>query len=235
MALPLHDTSKTAETDLIRRALNKDEAAIRSIIRQHNRRLFRVARSMVRDDGDAEDVLQEAYVRAFSALATFRQESSLSTWLTRIVINEALQRLRRRVEVPIDETSVQTKAGATNIVPFPFSSGQPMDPERIMAQREMSRLVEHAIDKLPDEFRTVLVARVLEDMSIEETAEALGLLPETVKTRLHRARRMLREALIGQLDPMFADVFPFDGWRCERMANIVVERLKMVSQKPEPF
>jgi RNA polymerase sigma-70 factor, ECF subfamily len=235
MSLPLYDVSRPAEADLIRRALLRDETAIRNIIRQHNRRLFRIARSMVGDDGDAEDVLQEAYMRAFSALSSFRGDSSLTTWLTRIVINEALQRLRRRIEVPVDETRVSTEGASSNVVPFPFSASQPMDPERIMAQREMARLVEREIDKLPIEFRTVLIVRILEDMSIEETAEALGLLPKTVKTRLHRARRMLREALVGQLDPMFADVFPFDGWRCERMANIVVERLRKESQEPEPF
>jgi len=235
MSMPLSDASRPAEADLIRRALLQDETAIRSLIRQHNRRLFRIARSIVRDDGDAEDVLQEAYLRAFSALPSFRGDSSFTTWLTRIVINEALQRLRRRIDVPVDETRVSTEGLSSNIVPFPLSASQPTDPERTMAQREITRLVEREIDKLPIEFRTVLIARVLEDMSIEETAATLGLLPETVKTRLHRARRMLRDALVGQIDPMFTEVFPFDGWRCERMTNIVVEKLREKAQKPEPF
>jgi len=226
MSHALYDPSRSSETDLIARALNQDEAAIRAIIGKHNRRLFRVARSMVRDDGDAEDVLQEAYLRAFSTLRTFRGDSSLATWLTRIVVNEALQRLRRRVERPVESDYQPADVTSSNVVLFPLSGHQPMDPERIMAQREMTRLVEREIDKLPIEFRTVLIARVLEDMSIEETAAALDLRPETVKTRLHRARRLLRTALVEQFDPTFADVFPFDGARCERLANAVVETLK---------
>jgi RNA polymerase sigma-70 factor, ECF subfamily len=226
MPHPCYDASRPAEADLIGRALQNDEAAVRSIIRQHNRRLFRIARSMVRDDGDAEDILQEAYLHAFSSLAAFRGDSSLATWLTRIVVNEALQRLRRRIEMPVAETALERETLPSNIVPFPLAPTQTNDPERTMAQREMTRLVEREIDKLPDEFRTVLVARVLEDMSIEETAEALGLRPETVKTRLHRARRLLRTALMEQFEPTFADVFPFDGQRCSRLADAVVERLK---------
>ena len=226
MSKPHASTSRLAEAELVERALLKDEAAIRTIIQQHNRRLFRLARSMVRDDGDAEDVLQEAYLRAFSTLSSFRGDSSLATWLTRIVTNEALQRLRRHVEPPLDAAQIAAQSASDNVVSFPLSSSRPMDPERIMAQRELTRLVEREIDKLPIDFRTVLVARVVEGMSIEETAEALGILPETVKTRLHRARRLLRRALVEQIDPQFADAFPFDGKRCARLADAVVERLK---------
>ena len=218
-----------AEAELIRQAVRKDEAAIRAIIQQHNRRLYRVARSIVRDDADAEDVLQEAYLHAFSALAEFRGEAALATWLTRIVVNEALQRLRRRVDRPVDEVRSANGPASANVVAFPFSGHQPMDPECIMAQREMTLLVAKEIDKLPDEFRTVLVARVLEDMSIDETADALDLLPETVKTRLHRARRLLRAALMDQFDSAFADVFPFDGARCDRMTETVIARLNASS------
>ncbi len=229
MSQTLQQSGKTAEAELIQRALRKDEAAVRSIIRQHNRRLFRIARSMVRDDGDAEDVVQEAYLRAFTTLASFRGESTLATWLTRIVVNEALQRLRRRVDRPVDEVRSANGQASANVVAFPFSGHQPMDPECIMAQREMASLVAKEIDKLPDEFRTVLVARVLEDMSIDETADALDLLPETVKTRLHRARRLLRAALMEQFDSAFADVFPFDGARCDRMTEAVIARLNASS------
>ena len=209
---------------MIRQAVRKDEAAIRAIIQQHNRRLYRVARSIMRDDADAEDVLQEAYLRAFSALAEFRGESTLSTWLTRIVVNEALQRLRRPGEAaaPIEE-----RAPGAQVIPFPTCAQQSDDPERAMAQREICQLVEHAIDELPQEFRTVLVARVIEGMSVEETADALDLRPETVKTRLHRARRLLKAALAEHMGPLFSDVFPFDGKRCERIADVVVRRLNL--------
>jgi RNA polymerase sigma-70 factor (ECF subfamily) len=214
----------SAESELIHRAVRKDEAAVRAIIQTHNRRLYRVARSVVRDDGEAEDVLQEAYFRAFSALAAFRGDSSLATWLTRIVLNEALQRVRRRIELPASQNNSQSLPAA-QIIPFPLSGNQPTDPERAMAQRELCQLLERAIDELPDEFRTVLVARVIEDMSIDETADLLGVRPETVKTRLHRARRLLKEALADHIDPLFSDVFPFAGKRCESMADAVVRRL----------
>ena len=212
-----------AESELIRQAVRRDEAAIRAIIQQHNRRLYRVARSIVRDGADAEDVLQEAYLHAFSALAEFRGEAALSTWLTRIVVNEALQRLRRPREAvaPIEEG----RTPSAQVIPFPTSAQQSDDPERVMAQREICQLVEHAIDELPQEFRTVLVARVIEGMSVEETANALDLRPETVKTRLHRARRLLKAALTEHMGPLFSDVFPFDGKRCERLADAVVRRL----------
>lgn len=214
------------QTDLIARAVGKDETAIRAIIREHNRRLFRVARSIVRDDGEAEDVLQEAYVKAFAALGSFRADASLSTWLTRIVVNEALQRMRKRAPILADDILLQRLEHHDNVVPFPLSSGSPIDPERAVAQKQIAKLLERAIDTLPDEFRAVLVARVLEDMSIEETADLLGIKPETVKTRLFRARRLLKEELAEHLDPVLGDIFPFDGARCDRLTEAVIARLK---------
>jgi RNA polymerase sigma-70 factor (ECF subfamily) len=219
---------RSNEFDLIRRAVRKEEAAIRVIIQAHNRRLYRVARSIVRDDSEAEDVLQEAYLRAFSSLAGFRGDSSLSTWLTRIVLNEAFRRLRRHSERPVSRIYPPSDA---NVIlfpfsePFPFSEHQPADPERAMAQRQLCQLVERAIDGLPQEFRTVLVARIIEGMTVEETADLLGLRPETVKTRLHRARRLLKVALADHIGPLFSDVFPFEGERCERITNAVVNRI----------
>lgn len=214
----------SSEADLIRRAVRKDEVAIRAIIQANNRRLYRVARSVVRDDGEAEDVLQEAYLRAFTALPEFHGEARLSTWLTRIVLNEALQRRRRHTEAPVEliEPTLQRQA---QIIPFPVSGNQPIDPERAIAQREMSQILERAIDDLPEDFRVVLMTRVIEGMSIEETAALLGLRPETVKTRLHRARRLLKAALADHIGPLFSDVFPFEGKRCARITDAVLRRL----------
>jgi len=220
----LTEQPRAAEADLVRRAVGKDEAAIRSIIQTNNRRLYRVARSIVRDDSEAEDVVQEAYLRAFSALPEFRGESSLATWLTRIVFNEALQRRRRRVEQPVAQPNPPPET-QSQVIPFPFAGHRTVDPEHVIAQREIFRLMERAIDDLPEDFRTVLVARVIEDMSIEETADLLGLKPETVKTRLHRARRLLKSALPDHIGPLFSDVFPFDGARCGRMTEALVKRL----------
>jgi RNA polymerase sigma-70 factor (ECF subfamily) len=214
------------EHDLIARALEHDKAAVRTIVRQNNRRLFRVARSILKNDWEAEDAVQEAYVHAFTSLSKFEGKSSLNTWLTRIVVNEALGRLRRRrptVDIDELESGAAGSAGA-DVVPFPLTSTQP-DPERAMAQGQIRELLEQAIDALPDPFRIVLVARVIEQMSVEETAELYGLRPETVKTRLHRARTMLRQDLEQQFGPMLTDTYPFDGRRCERMADNVIARL----------
>lgn len=215
-----------SDAELVSRVLARDQQAVRSLIQRYNRRLYRVARSVVADDSEAEDVLQEAYLRAFAALGTFRAESTLATWLTRIVLNEAFQRLRRRIDMPI--SAIGRDGGQmqmADVIPFPASSRTAIDPERAMAQSELCRIVESAIDALPQDFRAVLVARVVEGMSVEETAAAFDLLPETVKTRLHRARKLLKDALAEHLGPHFSDVFPFDGKRCERITGAVVSRL----------
>ena len=214
------------ESDLVQRAARGEETAVRIIIQTHNRRLYRVARSIVRDGAEAEDVLQEAYLRAFRSLAGFRGDASLATWLTRIVINEALQRVRRHSDLPVSQIEPPDQP-ASQVIPFPFSGGPAANPERAMAQRQLCQLVERAIDELPHDFRTVLVARVVEGMSVEETAAVFGIRPETVKTRLHRARRMLRTTLADQIGPLFSDVFPFEGQRCQRITNAVVKRLNL--------
>jgi RNA polymerase sigma-70 factor (ECF subfamily) len=214
------------EGDLLARARNRDKAAVRTIVRQNNRRLFRVARSILKDDWEAEDAVQEAYVRAFNHLGEFEERSKLSTWLTRIVVNEALGRLRRRRPdfTGFDELENVAAAESANVVPFPLNASQP-DPERAMAQSEINSMLEKAIDELPDAFRIVLVARVIEEMSIEETAALYGLKPETVKTRLHRARALLRQDLEQKFGPLLTQTFPFDGMRCDRMTDRVIERL----------
>jgi RNA polymerase sigma-70 factor (ECF subfamily) len=212
------------EAELVARARNGDAAAVRLIIRRHNQRLYRIARSIVRDDGEAEDVLQEAYARAFTNLASFRGEARLGTWLARIVMNEALGRLRgRRGTVELD-AAIAAGAPEAEIIPFPNANPQ-IDPETAVAQRELRALLERAIDELPDSFRTVLVARLIEGMSVEETAALLGIVPETVKTRLHRARRLLRDAMEKHIGPAMGDAFPFAGRRCERVAENVLARL----------
>jgi RNA polymerase sigma-70 factor, ECF subfamily len=215
-----------SDAELVRLVLGKDEAATRALMQRYNRRLYRVARGVVRDDSEAEDVLQEAYLRAFSGLADFRGECSLSTWLTRIVLNQALQRLRRRTDVPVSGIDQDAERRGAEVIPFPASQST-IDPERAMAQQQLCQLVERAIDELPCEFRTVLMARVIEGMSVEETAAAFDLQPETVKTRLHRARRLLKEALAEHIGPRFGDLFPFAGQRCDRITNAVIERLNI--------
>jgi RNA polymerase sigma-70 factor (ECF subfamily) len=192
-------------------------------MQRHNRRLYHIARSILRNDSDAEDAVQEAYVHAFTHLGSFRGASSLATWLGRITINEALGRLRRERAFagaePLDE-----REGGAQIIPFPQGVTS-VNPEQTMAQREILRLVESAADSLPEIFRTVFIMRVVEGMSVEETAELLGLQRKTVKTRLHRARRLLRQELDNQIGPVLMDAFPFAGRRCERMTSAVLRRL----------
>lgn len=214
--------SEPDEAALVTGARECDEAAIRAIIGRHNRRLFRLARSILPSDDEAEDAVQEGYVRALRGLAGFRGEASLSTWLCRIVINEALGRTRRRR--PMLELAVLEAADRSRVIPFP-ASAPASDPERNMAQDEIRRMVEREIDALPAAFRTVLVARLVEEMSVEETAAALDLRPETVKTRLHRARLLLRAALEKRLGAVLSDAFPFDGERCRHMADRVIKSL----------
>jgi RNA polymerase sigma-70 factor (ECF subfamily) len=181
----------TTEAELVRRARERDEAAIRSIMQSNNRRLYRLARGILRNDSEAEDVVQETYVRAFTHLEDFRGDSSFATWLGRIAINEALGRLRRQ-RPNVEWTSLPPGTLEAQVIQFPRSATSE-DPEKSMAQREIQHVVEHAIDELPEAFRIVFITRVIEGMNVDETAEILGLKPETVKTRLHRARTMLRD------------------------------------------
>jgi RNA polymerase sigma-70 factor (ECF subfamily) len=210
------------EAELLARLRARDADAFRTVMQRYNQRLYRIARSILRN-GEAEDAVQDAYVRAFSQLAEFRGDARFATWLTRIVINEALGRLRsRRRAAELDLRAVS--AGEAEIIPFPGTSATD-DPERALAQREILHLVQTITDGLPDAYRIVFVARVIEGLSVEETAEILTIAPETVKTRLHRARRLVREQLDKQIGPVLMDAFPFAGRRCERLTGEVMRRL----------
>src|SRR5215471_13422768 len=220
---PIRDLDALQDADLVRMAIQRNEGAFRIIMQRHNRRLYRCARSIMRDDNEAEDIVQEAYVKTFSNLASFRGDSSLATWLTRIALNEALARIRRRPTVELDALDTNDR-GKAEIIPFPLMAKN-TDPERTAAQLEIRRLIERAIDGLPEPFRIVFVMREIEDMSVEEAANFLGLRQSTVKTRLHRARRLLRKALDTQLSSTLAEAFPFGGMRCARMTEVILQRL----------
>lgn len=217
----------SSDMHLVSRAIARDPDAFRTIMQRNNRRLYRIARGMVRDDFEAEDVVQEAYVRAFSHLGAFRGKSSLSTWLSRITVNEALGRLRKRRRTQ-KASLLSGDPTEAEIIRFP-GSPDVEDPERTIAQRQILRLVEQAADHLPEGFRVVFVARVIEGMSVGETAEVLGLRPQTVKTRLHRARGLVRKELHAKIGPILLDAFPFAGRRCDRLTLAVMKRLGFVS------
>jgi RNA polymerase sigma-70 factor, ECF subfamily len=215
--------SVSHDTALVQRALARDASAFRAIMQKHNRRLYRIARAILRNDADAEDAVQDAYVSAFANLASYRGESALATWLSRIVMNEALGRLRRK-RTTVDLAALEHQRSEAEIIQFPLSTLND-DPERTMAQRQILQLVEQATDNLPEAFRLVFVTRVIEGMSVEETSELLGIKPETIKTRLHRARQLVRDQLEKEIGPVLMDAFPFDGRRCQRMTEAVMKRL----------
>jgi RNA polymerase sigma-70 factor (ECF subfamily) len=208
---------------LVERARERDETAVRTLTQRFNRRLFRVARSILRNDAEAEDVVQEAFVRAFTGLAMFRGDASFSTWITRIAMNEALGRLRSR-RPTVDWETFGENRSHEQVLDVPLSAVF-NDPEKSMAQGEIRVVLEKAIDELPDSFSAVFVARLVEGMSVEETADLFGLKPETVKTRLHRARLLLRDSLDKQLGPSLTQTFPFGDSRCAAMTEAVVRRV----------
>ena len=222
---PTPTWERTGERELIGLARGGNASAFREIMRRNNRRLFRAARGIVGTDWEAEEVVQDAYVRAFRALGTFRQEAALGTWLTRIAINEAQGRLHGRRET-LQLTDLDDTAMA-NIIPFPGATPN-SDPERQAALSEIRILLEGAIDALPASFREVFVLRHVEGLSTEETAHVLSIESETVKTRLHRARMRLQRALQGQLAHALKDTFPFEGERCQRLTHTVLHRLGLL-------
>ena len=201
------------DADLAERCLARDEDAIRELTRRYNQRLYRIARGILRSDLEAEDVVQDTYIRALAGLEGFRGQSALGTWLVRIAINEALGRLRRKKPDALDAPTAAPVA----------------DPETLMATAESRVMLERAIDELPDAFRSVFVARMVEGLSIEETADLFGLRPETVKTRVHRARVRLRASLETQLGPAVRESFAFDGVRCDRLTDAVILRLRQAN------
>ena len=199
------------DAEIVRRVATGDHAAFTELMRRHNRLLYRTARAILKDDAEAEDAMQEAYLLAFRAIANFRGEAKLSTWLVRIVANEALGRLRRR--------------GRVAPVVAMLDTSTPDEPERAAVRAEALRLLESKVDCLPDAFRTVFVLRGLEEMSVEETATALGIPEATVRSRYFRAKGLVREALASEIDAAFDDAFRFDGERCDRIVAAVLALL----------
>ena len=219
------DFGGLADAALVELARGGRREAFLQVIRRCNQRLFRIARGVVHDDAEAEDVVQAAYVNAFEHLDGFRGEASVPTWLTRIVLNEARGRLRAR-KPTVDVEQIEVAQGeAGRVLAFPARFGAE-DPASSAARREIRLLLEHAIDALPEHFRLVFVMREIEECTVEETAECLGLRPETVKTRLHRARQRLRASLEDALAPALGDAFPFLGVRCDRIAAVVIAQLE---------
>lgn len=214
--------SELPDLEIVHRIAAGDTAAFELLMRRYNRPLYRTARSILRDDAEAEDTVQDAYLLAYRGIGNFRGDAKLSTWLTRIVVNEAIARSRkasRRAEIirldgDIEPSGEQTMNDASSELP-----------EQAAMRAEARRLLEKNIDRLPDVFRTVFVLRALEEMSVEEAAASLGIPEATVRTRFFRARSLLREALSREIDIAHEEAFAFDGERCDRIVAAVLDRL----------
>ena len=199
-----------------------DHAAFERLMRRHNRRLYRLARATLRDPTEAEDALQDAYVCAYRSIGKFRGEASLSTWLSRLLLNECFARLRRSARRQNVTAIVSPNA------PIEFTSmaaNESETPDTELARAQMRDLLERKLDELPENFRTVFVLRSVEEMSVDETAGCLGIPEETVRSRHFRAKSMLRESLAQELNLAERDVFQFGGAHCDRVVAKVLARL----------
>jgi RNA polymerase sigma factor (sigma-70 family) len=209
---------------LTRRIVGGERTAFEVLMRRYNRRLFRLARATLRDAAEAEDALQEAYLAAYRCFGQFRGESALGTWLSRLVLNECLARLRRH-------------ARRNNVAPMishpdpetldPMATSTLAAPDHAAAREQLRALLERRIDALPESFRVVFVLRCVEELSVEETAACLNLSEATVRTRQFRARSLLRESLARDLDLAEHGVFEFAGAHCDRVVAVVLERLRV--------
>lgn len=222
-------TTETALSDfsLVQQAISGNDKAFEILMRRNNRALYRAARSILQDDAEAEDAVQEGYLKAYQALAQFKGEAKLTTWLTRIVINEALEKIRKRKK---ESGTVSLE----NVLDLEMHLNNANDgkaradgPEAAAIRAQTRRLLEHKIDQLPAAFRTVFVLRALEEMSVEETALCVGITEATVRTRFFRAKSILRESLASEIDILFEDAFAFAGDRCDRIVSGVLERIKL--------
>ena len=217
---------KLTDPELAQRISGGDKQAFELLMRRHNQILYRTARSILRDDAEAEDAVQEAYLLAYRGMSGFRGDAKLSTWLVRIVVNEAIARRRKRrrgaeIIQLSGETQEDSEAAEGNM-----NETLPEQPEGAAQRAQTRRLLESKIDELPDAFRTVFVLRALEDLSVEESAVALGIPEATVRSRFFRARGLLREALSKEIDLAYSDAFAFAGARCDRIVAGVVAKLE---------
>ena len=223
-ALPHED-----ELVMARLITGGDRAQFTILMRQYNRRLYRLARAVLRDDAEAEDALQDAYVSAYHSIQQFRGESTLSTWLSRLVLNECLGRLRRTERRSKVMTVVSPNHEMTAV-----AEDDGRRPDWILARVQMRELIERKLDQLPESFRLVFVLRSVEELSVEETAAMLGIPEATVRSRYFRAKGLLREALAQEIDLAERDLFDFGGPQCDRIVGRVLERLNSSAPGREP-
>jgi RNA polymerase sigma-70 factor, ECF subfamily len=215
--LELSSSVSLADEDIVIRILDGDTALFEVLMRRHNERLYRAARAIVRDDREAEDVMQQAYVNAYTHLRQFDRRAKFSTWLTKIAVYDAFARVRRRRrDEPLDDNGLEA---------FMPVSASP-DPERQAFGRELGGLIESAVDGLGDGYREVFMLRQVEGLSTAETAEVLGVSEDVVKTRFSRAKTALQRDLLDRTGAATATAFTFGQARCDRVVAAVLERIK---------
>ena len=212
------------DAELAQRVANREEAAIRLLTKRYNQSMFRTARAILREDAEAEDAVQEAYMKAIRAIDQFRSDAKLSTWLIRITVNEAIAKLRRAKRTA-DVIPLAADLPAGEHVYENYESDRP-NPEESALREEARKLMEARIDALPEAFRAVFVLRAVEELSVEETSQALDIPEATVRTRVFRARALLRDTLAREMDSALERAFHFAGARCERITEAVVARLR---------
>jgi RNA polymerase sigma-70 factor (ECF subfamily) len=208
------------DEDLIHRIRRGETALYEIVMRRYNQRIYRVARTILRNDAEAEDVMQEAYVRAYEHLSEFAGKAKFATWLTKIAVYEALARLRRREMAGAPKSISDVNSHIMNRV-----MTEERDPERQAYDHELRSVLEHAIDALPENYRSVFLLRVVEGLDVNETATALDIGEEAVKTRLHRGRALLRKELERRAGIAAPQLFPFHLSRCDRVVEGVMRRI----------
>ncbi len=220
---PIHADAPDAE--LASRVAAGEEPALRLLMKRHNQTMFRTARAILRDDTEAEDAVQDAYVKAIRGIGGFRNDARLRTWLVRIVVTESLQRLRsRRRTAEVLTLTADSPAHEKEV--REMADERSPSPEGEALRGEARRMMESRIDALPEAFRTVFMLRAVEELSVEETAAALGIAEATVRTRFFRARAQLRESLARDFDVALGQAFHFAGERCDRITESVLARLR---------
>jgi RNA polymerase sigma-70 factor (ECF subfamily) len=217
-----------SDAEIVRRVCDGEPALFEVLMRRHNTRVYRTARAVLRDEGDVEDAMQQAYINAFTHLHQFEERSGFSTWLTRIVLNEAFARRQKRRAAEAVVQRVEDEGGSSM---ESVTSSQP-DPEHQAYAGEIRRVIEAAVDDLPDAYRLVFMLRDIEGLSTSETGSGLGLGDEAVKTRLHRARAMIRRSVSSRLGAAASGAFDFQAPRCDRVVNAVLAVVTSSSLRP---
>ena len=222
-AAALKAASSLSDGEIAERVVGGDRACFEILMRRHNQRIYRAVRSVLRDERDVEDVMQQAYVNAFVHLRQFERRSQFSTWMTRIALNEAFARRKKSQAAAGDGAVHEEQSGELmNSIPSPAP-----DPERQAYAGELTRALEQAVDALPEMYRTVFMLRDIEEMSTTDTANALEISEENVKVRLHRARALLRKSLYDRAGMERKEAFNFHAVRCDRVVKNAFERIQL--------